>query len=275
MKTAFAGHLSLRAATNAQGRTVLAHQSFRAPFHLSKPYWDGHALLVQVVNPTAGVLEGDRLTSDIAVDGGASLLVTTPSATRVFTMADGEGVSEQRFSVARGGWLEFIPEPLVPHCGSRYRQQTEVSVEPDGELIFADVLMPGRIARGESWSWARLSLELTVRVGGELILHERFSQSGPELRALAELAGMAESASFANLVLVSPRLDEDRTWHAAVRALHGSGSWLGLSPLRGNCGGWSVKVIAADGIHLRHTLKELRCVLAPVLPRLATETRKL
>ena len=56
----FHGHLSLLAAVRNHGRTVLARQSFRAPFHLSKPYWDAdsRALLVQVVNPTAGILAG-------------------------------------------------------------------------------------------------------------------------------------------------------------------------------------------------------------------------
>ena len=87
----FSGHLSLRAATRADGRTVLARQSFRAPYHLSKPYWDMDAktLLVQVVNPTAGILSGDRLESDLDVRKGAALLVTTPSASRVFKMKSG------------------------------------------------------------------------------------------------------------------------------------------------------------------------------------------
>ena len=84
----FSGHLSLRAATRTHGRTILAAQSFRAPYHLSKPYWDPDTLtlLAQVVNPTAGILSGDQLASDISVDAGAALLVTTPSASRVFKM---------------------------------------------------------------------------------------------------------------------------------------------------------------------------------------------
>src|SRR6185369_10218131 len=119
--TAFSGHLHLRAARRDHGRTVLAAQSFRAPFHLSKPYWDEdvRVLLAQVVNPTAGILDGDRLESEIGVDAGASLLVTTPSASRVFQMRDGAAECRQHFTVADGGWLEVLPEPLVPHRGAR------------------------------------------------------------------------------------------------------------------------------------------------------------
>ncbi len=148
----FAGHLRLHAALSG-GRTTLAAQSFRAPYHLSKPYWDADAgaLVVQVVNPTAGILDGDSLESDIAVAVDAALLVTTPSASRVFKMRGGSAECRQHFSVAKGGWLEVLPEPLVPHRGSVYRQQTTIEIEAGGGLFFTDLLMPGRIAHGEAW----------------------------------------------------------------------------------------------------------------------------
>ncbi len=271
----FSGHLSIRAEARENGQTVLATQSFRAPFHLSKPYWDGHALIVQVVNPTAGILAGDRLESAISVGSGAAVLVTSPSASRVFQMKEGEAESRQQFTVDAGGWLEFMSEPLVLHRGSRYRQRTEIDVATGGELFFADLLMPGRIARGETWAWDKLRLELTLRVGGELILRERLDQSGAELKALAELAGAGEGACFANLVMVSPRLKTPASWQEAVVALHGAGVWVGLSQLRGECGGWSLKVIAADNIGLRNTLKKVREILVVMLPQLASDPRKL
>ena len=271
----FSGHISLRAEVRDNGETVLAHQSFKAPFHLSKPYWDGHALIVQVVNPTAGILAGDRLQSEIVVGSGASLLVTSPSATRVFTMAEGEATSRQRFTIESDGWLEFMPEPLVLHKGSRFRQQTEITVAGGGELFFADLLMPGRIARGETWAWEHLCLELTLHVGAELILRERLDQSGPELKVLAGLSGAGEGACFANLVFVSPRLAASEGWRDALVGLHGGGVWAGLSKLRGDAGGWSLKIIAADNVALRKTLKQVREILAGVLPRLASDPRKL
>ena len=84
--------------------------AFCAPFHLSKPYWDGRALLVQVVNSTAGILSGDRLATEVVVGEGASLIVTAPSASRIFTMNEGAAQATQRFTVERCGWLEVAPE---------------------------------------------------------------------------------------------------------------------------------------------------------------------
>jgi urease accessory protein len=257
----FSGHLQLSAAARADGRTTLAAQSFRAPYHVSKAYWDAdaRALLVQVVNPTAGILAGDRLEAEIAVERGAALLVTTPSASRVFKMTAGTAECRQRFSVAEGAWLEVMPEPLVPHRGCSYRQITRIDVRAGGELFFADLLFPGRVAHGEAWEWEKLCLETEVRLGGELILRERFEQTGPDLRALAELAAAED--------------EKDEVWRAGIHALHGDGLWIGLSALRR--GGWSLKLVARDGMRLRRGLREAREALAVRFPRLACDPRKL
>jgi urease accessory protein len=274
----FSGHLSLQAATRAHGRTVLAAQSFRAPFHISKPYWDAEArtLLVQVVNPTAGILSGDRLESEISVQRDAALLVTTPSASRLFHMREGEAECRQQFTVSAGGWLEVMPEPLVPHRASRYRQITQVDLATGGTLFFVDQLTPGRVAHGEAWSWERLELNLTVRLDGELVLRERFDQRGEELRELAALAGSGPAACFANAILmgpVEPGAAVSPPWRAQITALHRDGLWVGVSALRR--GGWSLKLVAPNAIRLRQALRDVRVLLASYFPRLGCDTRKL
>lgn len=272
-----AGHLSLLAAAGTDGRTMLARQSFRAPFHLSKPYWDPatRTLLVQVVNPTAGILAGDRLESEIAVQSAAALLVTTPSASRVFRMRAGAAEHRQRFAVAAGGWLEAMPEPLVPHRGCRYRQQTTIEVEPGGALFFVDQLMPGRIAHGEAWAWDRLCLDLNVEAGGTLVLRERCDVAGADLLELARFAGSGPEACFAHAVLIAPETANvaESPWRPAVAALHGDGLWIGVSRLRQ--AGWSLKLVASGSIRLRAALREVRRILTPYFPRLGCDPRKL
>ena len=273
--SSFEGHLHLGASIRADGRTTLRSQSFRAPYHISKPYWDADArvLLVQVVNPTAGILAGDRLESEISVGRGAALLVTTPSASRVFKMNVGRAETQQRFAVAGGGWLEFMPEPLVPHRGCSYRQVTQVNIETGGEMFFADLLFPGRVAHGEAWEWEKLTLETEVRLSGELVLRERFEQTGADLKALAELAGSGAEACFGNVVLIAANQDGDAAWHKEVAALHRDDLWVGVSALRR--GGWSIKLVARDGMRLRGGLREVRQALAVRFPRLACDPRKL
>ena len=269
------GHIDLRAERAPNGETALARQAFCAPFHLSKPYWDGRNLIVQIVNSTAGILAGDRLDAAVEVGPGAAVIVTAPSASRIFTMNAGAARATQRFAVEAGGWLEVAPEPLVPHARSVFRQETTVELAADAEALFADFLMPGRVARGEAWAWTRLCLRLRVCVAGRPILQEHFDHSGAELQALATLARMGPGASFWNAALVSRRLTPEGAWRAAIRQLHGPGVWVGLSALAGAVGGWSLRVISDDPVALRATVSRARAILAETLPQLRSDLRKL
>lgn len=278
MSSRLEGHLDLRAEVRPPGRTVLARQGFAVPFHLSKPYWDPdhEVLVVQVANPTAGILAGDRLWSNIEVAGGARLCVTTPSASRVFQMSGGRAEAAQRFTVEQAGWLEVMPEPLVLHRHSRYSQRTEVEVANGGGLFFADQLVPGRVGHGEVWEWDQLQLDLWVRIDGKLVLRERVGQSGPELKALARTVGFEKSAAFANAVLITPsssHVEAADTWRSDMRKLHADGVWCGVSSLGPNI--WSLKIIAPDGISLRASMSRLRTLLASTMPALRCNLRKL
>ena len=133
----FAGHLHLTASRRETGATFLAAQSFRAPFHISKPYWDERVLQVQVVNPTAGILAGDRLEMHVRATEGARLCVTTPAATRAFMMRSGAAVCEQRLQAAAGSCLEYSPEPLFPHAGTTYVQRTLIEAAPDADMFWS------------------------------------------------------------------------------------------------------------------------------------------
>ncbi|MDX2186181.1 MAG: urease accessory protein UreD [Opitutaceae bacterium] len=272
--SAFAGHLSLTAARGADGATFLKSQSFRAPFHLSKPHWEGRVLIVQVVNPTAGILAGDELRMDLRVTEGASLLVSTPSASRVFTMPSGSAVSRQSVQVQAGAWLEYAPEPLVPHARSCFLQHTVLEVEPGGGLLWTDGLMPGRLGRGEAWSWTRLVLDLTVRCGAELLLRERLDESGASLKRLATLAGSGDGACFANWVLVAPQAGTDPSWMGDLNALQREGVRIGVSTLRGCAHAWTVRFVASDSIALREITAAARRRLSVLIPPLHASVRK-
>ncbi len=269
------GHLHLCAVRAADGCTTLGPQSFRAPFHLSKPYWDPGAqvLHVQVVNPTAGILEGDRLQSAITVEAGAAMLVSTPSATRLFQMTTGgHATGTQHFVVAAAATLEVFPEPMVPHRGSTYFQETRIDAAEGSTLLFIDQLMPGRLAMGEAWAWDRLVLGLTVRHAGRLLLRERFDQTGAALRSSAAFTGTGPNSCFANIVFLPPTMEAKPAWRDEIAALHGGGVWLGLSHLRLH--GWSFRIVAPDALRLRDTLSALRNILRRFYPQLGCGLRR-
>jgi len=72
---------------------------------LSKPHDDEGTLVVNIVNPTAGLLAGDRVRYDVAVESGARVLLTAPSASRAHRIVEGDARMAQEFHVAAAaGW---------------------------------------------------------------------------------------------------------------------------------------------------------------------------
>lgn len=269
----FAGHLRLRASRRPDGRTFIAEQSFSAPFHVGKGYWDGAVLEMQVVNPTAGILAGDRMELDLRVDPEAALCVSTPAAARAFMMRpDTSALCRQTLRVAPGGWLEYSPEPLFPHRQSAYRQETALEVDRGGELFYLDTLAPGRAARDEKWSWRSLEISLAARLGGALVLKERLDASGEELASQSAFYGMQE-AWFTTAVAISDKLPVSNEWLQSLEPLHGNGLWFGATRFHPGC--WLLRLVAPTSQASRDALGRLREELAKFLPRLRVSFRKL
>jgi urease accessory protein len=268
---ALVGHLHMEADADSSGRTFLARQSFRAPFHISKPYWDGSVLQVRVINPTAGILSGDRLDLAVRARAGSRLLVIVPAASRAFMMSRGTAECRQLFAVEDGASLEYAAEPLFPHEGSDYAQVTRLQVAAGGELCYADSLAPGRVGRGETWAWRRLLLGLELELGGRRVLRERFEGSGDTLRRMAAAYAMPE-AWFGTVVAVSPRLTSASPAWDRIRALNGGGRRVGVTCVERGC--WVVRVVVPGGLELRESMTAVRSLLSGELPGLASDLRR-
>jgi urease accessory protein len=256
------GHLDLVCGLDSLGQSTLLHQSFAAPIHISKPYREADTLLVNVVNPTAGLLSGDVIRCEAKVQSGAKLLLTSPSASRAHTMTSGEARMEQNYSVAAGGRLELWPEIFIPQKGARYRQSTTVHVEAGGELFFYESLAPGRVASGEVFEFDKLDWQTDIYLSGELVARERYTLS-PGESGVDNIREQFPTGYYASCFLFSEKITSESSVWEALEQLHGASVWVGFSALR--AGGWSVKMLAADSVALRSALQKLRATLYEAL----------
>ncbi len=265
------GHLHLTGALDPRGRTYLRHQSFSVPMHISKPHEESGVLVVNVINPTAGWLSGDRVQCRVEVEGGARLLLTCPSAARSHRMVHGHAELTQEFHVAAGGSLDVWPELFIPQAGTRYRQRTVAQVDTGGELLLAEMLAPGRTAFGESFRYERLCWEIDLFNAGQLIARERatLEPGSPNLEALRALF---PEAYYASIFIISPHLSEASACWSEIHALHHIAAWVGVSRLCRD--GWIVKMVAQSSIHLRSALTAARTALFASLPRPQPDLRR-
>ena len=148
-------------------RTRLAHSRTRPPLLVQQALYPDEAVpdmaYVFLANPTGGLLQNDRHSIAVSVGAGARAHVTTQSATKVYTMTGCVAEQRVRLEVAAGGYLEYLPDPLIPYRDASLEQEVEIACEPGGALLFSDVITPGRVAMGESFRFKKISNRLTVR----------------------------------------------------------------------------------------------------------------
>lgn len=239
----------------------LKEQSFSAPFHLSKPHLDAEALVVNVVNPTAGLFDGDEVELDARVEAGTSLVLTTPSASRAYKSRSGKpALVTQRVQVESGAFAEFVPEPLIPHAGSIYHQSTELRVKPGGGLMFFEWLAPGRVASGESFLFEQLDWKTDVWLGAQLVARERYHLKANDV-SLTPLQTVFPVSHYLGCFIIGDFIFPVEE----VETLTSDSVYLGWSPL--TLGGWSIKALCADSLSVRQTLGQLRKILYQAMQR--------
>ena len=169
------GRLCLRFARRGE-RTVLAHGASTVPLQVLAPVrLPDPAAVVSILNPTGGLLGGDRLTIEVGVGPDAHACLTTPSATRIARTNGPVAEQDVRLAIDAGGCLEWLPDHTIPSAGSAFRQRIDVDLAPGARLILVDGFAAGRVARGEAWRFARLESAISVREGSRWIIHDRFA----------------------------------------------------------------------------------------------------
>jgi urease accessory protein len=161
--------------------TVLARCRSTLPLQVLAPVaLDDAAAVVALLNPTGGVLGGDRLAIDVDIGPGAHACLTTPSATRIYRAAAEPAEQRVRLTLGPGAVAEWVPDHTIPSAGAALRQTLEIEAGDGAILVAIDAFAAGRVARGEAWRFALLDSTLTVRDDRGLVLHDRFVLRGGE-----------------------------------------------------------------------------------------------
>jgi urease accessory protein len=226
------GRLSLELVCDG-GRTTIARQRCRPPLQVFGLQYDerhGSAYL-QIVNPCGGLFEGDTAEVEVSLQRGAHLYLTTQAATKIYPAEHGT-VTRQwtRVHVAAGAILEYFPLPLMPFAQARYDQEMTIRVDPGGLCLVAEVLAPGRMARGERFAYHRVRSRVEGWVDDRLALFDQMILE-PKQGTFEGLGGLDGHSYLATLyVLTSQALDP---WIPAWnrRLMQHDGACVGITAL--------------------------------------------
>lgn len=206
------GELSLRVAVRGS-RSVAVQQFHQGALRVLRPhYLDGSGQVCYVmVNPGGAYLGADLFVVDVEVEAGASLLLTTQSATKIYRTPG--SFAEQRMSLTLGeeAQLELAPDQLIAYREASYRQNTHITVHPTSSLIMAEVITPGWSPDGASFKYEELRLRNEIRVAsddGAALLALDNLLIRPPLGDVTGMGFMEGYSHLGSLIVVDPRVGQ-------------------------------------------------------------------
>jgi len=212
-------------------RTVLCGREHSGPLLVQKAlYPEGAAVCHSIIlHPPGGIVGGDSLALAARLGRGSAALLTTPGAGKWYRSAGATARLEQRFDIAGGAVLEWLPQPSIVFDRALAAAKTEVFLEQDALYLGWDVNCMGRSASGERFNAGELRQRTEVWQQGRRLWCEyaRLAGGDPMLAAKAGLAGCTVSAT-----LIAAGKDIDKGLLDRCRSVAtGAGEHAGITAL--------------------------------------------
>jgi len=182
------------------GRSIISSLRQRMPLRASSPLYltDNGAVFFYIMNPAAGLLQGDQHSILLHVKQDSKAVVFGQGATKVFRSP--EGILSKQFITLRvddGARLEYMPETVIPFAEACLLSRTNLHISNKASGIFWEITAPGRVARKELFAYHLLDQQTNIFLDRELIFSDRFK---------------LEPATVPEFL---------KTWHKPLGILHG------------------------------------------------------
>lgn len=234
------GLLDLTFAPSA-GATRIVRQSLHGPLYLFRPiYTDPRRpdmAFIYLLQMGDGLVQGDRYRMELDCAPGAAVHVTTQAATKLYRMDDNFATQMLNLRVGDGTYVEYLPDAVIPFRGARFYQRSRFLVAPTASVIFGDILLPGRVARGEVHAYALYYADIEVSgLDGTLLFADRIKLAPP--RASPQSPGrLGPYEVLATLYIVTRQIPTRHLSDGLYHCLATQASVLaGVSELPNACG---------------------------------------
>jgi urease accessory protein len=149
------------------GATRVVRNRHEGPLRLIRalPQPDGCCQAI-VVHPPGGLVGGDVLELDLALEPGARVLCTTPGAQKWYRSGAAAARAHTRVTLGEGAALEWLPQPAIVFDEARIEQDIGFELANDARMIGWECLVLGRAAMGERFAHGALRQSVALSVGG-------------------------------------------------------------------------------------------------------------
>ena len=212
-----------------------------------------------LLNTSGGLTGGDRIEISVTQGPGTQLVVTTQTAERAYRSVTGRARVSAHYTVADVAHLDLLPQETILFDRAALVREQEVTLTGSATCLWAEVLILGRAAMGETVTRLDLSDRRRISRDGRPVFVENLRLTDRALAATGP-AMLGGCRAFATLVLVAPDA-ADRLERARL-AMGPEGAASAFD------GKLVARLMAPDGWELRQALMRLiRAIRPGPLPR--------
>jgi urease accessory protein len=176
------------------------HDPLRVVFPNPAP---GEPVSAVLVTTSGGLVGGDRLDIAATVEAGAAAMVMAQAAEKVYRSAGADSRIGVDLAAGADAWLEYLPQETILFENSRLRRRTEIDADTTARVLAGELLVFGRIARGERMSGGLIRDSWQVRRGGRLVWADALHMADDIAGILAQPAGFDGAVACATVVYVA------------------------------------------------------------------------
>jgi urease accessory protein len=164
----------------------------------------GDLALGTLVTTSGGLVGGDRLDIKVSVGPGASAMVTTQAAEKVYRSNGPDVHVSTDLTVRDGAWMEWLPQEAILFDGARLRRATSLDVVGDGRVLAGELLVFGRTAHGERLTYGLARDAWEVRRDGRLIWADALHLDGDIATILDHPGCFGGATAYGTILYAAP-----------------------------------------------------------------------
>jgi urease accessory protein len=252
-------------------RTILADLYRRAPLIVHRAiYWDEQMPempCVFIISNAGAIVQGDRNTISIEVGSHAQAHVTTQAATKIHEMDANYATQVQDIVLREGAYLEYLPDPVIPHKHTRFVTQTSVVIDSTATLLYSEILMGGRkhYGSGELFEYDLFSSMVRATRPDATALFTEKLVIRPRQHSVRQLGVMADFDVFGNVILLTPKTHADRVFEQVPAIFNAEEGWAAGASRLPNDAGLVYKVVGNETETVRARVRQFWSLARPVV----------
>jgi urease accessory protein len=166
-----------------QDQMTSINKSFcQAPLKKQQDFYpEGKEICHSVIIHTAGgIVGGDLLTQNIHLQPNSQVLITNPTATKVYKSDNNLAEYQTKITLEENTFLEYLPLETIIFNGAHYRQNLQINLSEKAAFLAWEINRFGRTASQEKFITGHWRSQTEIYQNNEPIWIDRQEQLGDE-----------------------------------------------------------------------------------------------